>query len=374
LILQALPVVLLAVCAAAFAYQLLAIAAACRHLARKDPDPGYRPGVSVLKPVRGIEPGFYDAIRSHALQEYPAFEILFGVANPADPAVAEIGRLQIEFPGLRIRLIHARREAANPKVGVLEALAAEAAFPVLLVNDSDIHVEPDYLERVVAPLADPSVGLVTCLYRAFAEGWPGRLEAVGIATDFAAGVLVAPLVGVDEFGLGSTLVFRREHLERIGGFGSIAPYLADDYQLARRIRQLGLRIHLSRTVVQTALPAGGWAGMWNHQLRWHRTIRASKGGGYLGLPLTMATAWSLAAALAGLWAPAAVLLASRLAAGALAGAVVLRCPLTVRYFWLVPLRDLAGAVLWAAALFGRSVEWRGERLRLDREGRIAGRS
>jgi ceramide glucosyltransferase len=259
---------------------------------------------------------------------------------------------------------------ANQKVAKLEELARKARYDVLLVNDGDIRVEPEYLRNVIAPLADPEVGMVTCLYRATAQSWAGRLEALGIATDFAPSVLVAPLMGVREFGLGSTLVFRRADLEAAGGFAAIADYLADDYQLAKRIRGLGRRIHLSRTVVSTALSAGGWRAAWRHQLRWHRTIRVSKGWGYLGLPATMATVWALTCAAAGAWAMAGGLMAARMAAGLITGWGVLRCPITVRLFPLIPLRDLLGAAIWVAGLFGSQVDWRGRTLKLRSDGRI----
>jgi ceramide glucosyltransferase len=355
---------------AALVYQLAALLAAARHMARRDPAPGYTPPVSILKPVRGLDPHFREALGSHAGLDYPTFEILVGVADPGDPAVPEVRRLIDEHPGVPMRLIVCRGEAPNRKVAVLEALAAEASHPVLLVNDGDIHVPRDYLRRVVAPLAEPDVGLVTCLYRGLADTWPARLEALGIATDFAPSVLVAPLAGVREFGLGSTLAFRAEHLRAIGGFAAIAGFLADDYQLARRITGLGLRVHLSKTVVATTLAESSWRGVWKHQVRWHRTIRVSKGLAYWGITVTQATFWALAAAAAGWWTAAGVILAVRLAAGLLTGLGVLRCPVAARLFWLMPVRDLGGFAVWIAGLMGKTVEWRGRKLRLTRDGRI----
>jgi ceramide glucosyltransferase len=363
------PVLLLIACAVACAYQLTAIIACLAHLRRRDPAPANTPAVSILKPIHGLDPDFYAAIRSHAAQDYPDFEILFGVAGAAEPAVADIERLAAAFPRLPIRLVQATTRAANGKVGVLADLAAQARHAILLVNDSDIRVPDGYLRAVVAPLDDPRVGIVTCLYRASAHTLPGRFEALGIATDFAPSALVAPLVGVREFGLGSTLVFRRADLERIGGFPAIAAYLADDYQLARRITSLGLRAHLSRVVVTTSLQAATWREVWHHQVRWHRTIRVSRGG-YAGLPVTHAAFWALLAAVAGFGWAAAVLLAARMAMALVAGLGVLRCPITARWFWLVPFRDLFGVAVWLAGLFGNTVQWRDQRLRLSPDGRI----
>lgn len=362
--------VLLAFGAAAAAYQLLALAASLRWLSARETAASSLPPVSILKPVHGLDPHFYENIRSHALQNYPEFEILFGVSDPDDPAIGEIERLKAEHRYAAIRLVRSAPEAANRKVGVLADLARAARYPVLVVNDSDIRVPPGYLARIAAPLANPSTGMVTCLYRARARNWAGRFEAVGIATDFAPGVLVAPLVGVSEFALGSTMAFRAADLDRIGGFAAIADYIADDYQLSRRIRDLGLRVVISKCVVETSVPDTGWADMWRHQLRWARTIRLSRGGGYLGLPLTNASLWAALLALAGEWWWAAALFGLRLVSGLFTAVCVLRDRRTARDAFLIPFRDLAGLGIWAGGLFGSTVVWRDARLRLDHEGRI----
>lgn len=361
-------------CAAAI-YQALALAAAVRQSRQKadrrgSSAPGAGTPVSILKPVYGAHPGFYDAIRSHALQEFPEFEILFGVARPDDPARVDIERLIAEFPAVSIRLVLCPTSAPNAKVGVLMDLANEARHPILVVNDSDISVPPDYLRDVTEPLADTSIGLVTCLYRAEAHDWPSRFEALAIATEFAPSTLVAPLFGVSEFGLGSTLAFRKVDLDAIGGFAAVAVYLADDYQLGHQLHSLGRRNILSHVVVRTRLSAGSWRAAWRHQLRWARTIRLSRGGGYLGLPITFAMLWVLLAAVCGLWWTALALLAIRLAMAIACGWFVLRSPDVWKYCYAIPLRDLWGVAVWAAGLFGDTVEWSGRRLRLDRQGRI----
>jgi ceramide glucosyltransferase len=361
---------LLAVGAAAAAYQLLALAAGLRRLALRETIGRERPPVSILKPVHGLDPDFYEAIRSHAVQQYPEFEIIFGVSDPEDPAVRDIERLKADYPAVAIRLVRSAADAPNHKAGVLADLAAAARYRVLLVNDSDIRVPRDYLARAVAPLEDPAVGMVTCLYRARAKGWAGRFEAVGIATDFAPSVLVAPLVGVSEFALGSTMVFRAADLERIGGFAAIADYIADDYQLSRRIRALGRRVVISKCVVETSVPDAGWVDMWRHQLRWARTIRLSRGDGYAGLPLTNATLWAALLAAAGAWWAALPLFGLRMAAGLVTAVLVLGDRRTLANAFLIPFRDLAGLAIWACGLAGSQVVWRDARLRLDREGRI----
>ena len=362
--------ILLGIVAAAAAYQLIALIAALAHRGRSVVCQRVNLGISILKPVYGHDPGFYPAIRSHALQQYPEFEILFGVHSLDDPAVADVRRLIAEFPALSIRLILCPTTLPNPKVGTLADLAQQARHPILIVNDSDITVPAGYLSDVTAPLSDPAIGLVTCLYRAEAHDWPSRFEALAIATEFAPSTLVAPWFGVSEFGLGSTLAFRKADLDRMGGFRTIGDYLADDYQLASHLHSLGLRNVISNVIVSTRLSAESWWSAWQHQLRWARTIRLSKGAGYAGLPITFATFWVLLAAFFGLWKAALGLLAVRLAMAITSGGVVLGSADVWKYFYVIPLRDLSGVVVWAVGLVGNTVKWRGKLLRLDRKGKI----
>jgi ceramide glucosyltransferase len=350
-------------------YQVIAIIGCAKQMLASEEGTREFPGVSVLKPVRGLDPSFYTAIRSQAAQDYPGpFEILFGVANADDPAIAEIDRVSREFPNVRV--VFSTTSAPNTKVGVLCDLDREAQYPLRVVNDSDIRVGPDYLRRVLAPLSDSRTGLVTCLYRPHADPFPARWEALGVATDFAPSTLVAPLMGVNEFGMGSTLAFRAADLARIGGFNAVADYIADDYQIGKQISDLGLHVHLSKTVVDTTLSGATWRDVWQHQVRWARTIRVSRGGGYVGLPVTQASLWALVALCAGWWWSGLGLLALRYAMGLIAGVGVLRCGITARMWPLIPLRDLWGTAVWAAGLVGNRVVWRDRRLRLTPDGRI----
>jgi len=352
------------------AYYVIALAAALARIRAREPVAQSTPPISILKPVHGRDPRFYEAIRSHATQEYPEYELLFGVKDTADAAIEDIRRLQTDFPQRSIRLIFTTREAPNGKVAVLADLARQARYPILLVNDSDIVVEPDYLRRVVAPLEDPQTGVVTCLYRARAESWPGRWEAIGIATEFAPSVLVAPLVGVGGFALGSTMVFRAEQLAKIGGFPALESYLADDYQLGNHIARLGFRVALSKVAVETNLSGATWREVWRHQLRWSRTIRVSRTAGYYGYLATQASFWSVVAALAGHWWIAFATITARLAAGVVTGRIVLGDAQVLRYWYLIPFRDLWGFAVWLAGLTGDTVEWRGTKLRLSPDGKI----
>ena len=196
------------------------------------------------------------------------------------------------------------------------------------------------------------------------------MEALGVATDFAPSVMVARFLGVGEFALGATMALRAETLEKAGGFQPIEPYLADDYELGRRVTATGYRVEFAPLVVDTSLGGGTWRDVWRHQVRWARTIRVSRAGGYYGSLVTHTTFWALVALAGGDWLVGVAALMVRFAAGWIAGVVVLGDAQAKRAFWLLPLRDLFGVCVWAGGCFGSTVYWRGLKLRLDRRGRI----
>jgi ceramide glucosyltransferase len=332
----------------------------------------FLPPVSILKPLKGIDPEVYQSFRSHCLQDYPEYEIIFGVSDPNDPAVVSVKQLQAEFPDRRIHLVHCPKIlGANVKVSNLAQMLSHAHYDYLIVNDSDIRVEAGYLRGVIVPLADSRVGLVTCLYRGVATATLGsRLEELGISTDFCPGVLVARQVesGI-RFGLGSTLVFRRAELERIGGFLSFVDYLADDYELGKHIAGLGLSVELSDEIVETYLPAYTMREFFSHQLRWARGVRDARAGGYVGLVFTFGLMWGLLAVIASraptwAWVALGVTLVLRFAVAMVVGGSVLEDRKGLKVLWLLPLRDLIAVVIWVASLGGRTVTWRGDRFRL----------
>ncbi len=337
--------------------------------------------VSILKPLRGTDPEMYESLRSHCLQDFPEYEIIFGVSEPDDPAIPLIERLKLEFPRCAIRLMVCDKSlGANVKVSNLAQMLPGAKHEIVLVNDSDIRVQPDYLQRVTAPLADAQVGLVTCLYRGVhARTLGSRLESLGISTDFSAGVLAArQLEGSIRFGLGSTLAFRRRDLEAIGGFESFVDYLADDYEIGRRIAGRGLKVKLSQVVVETFLPGYTLREFVDHQLRWGRTVRDSRRWGYLGLVLTFGFPWAQLALFLSLWLNRGTLAAwlllvavtgLRVAVALFVGWSVLRDRQVLRLLPLLPLRDLVALLVWIASLAGHTVIWRGESFRL-KNGRL----
>src|SRR5208282_5257271 len=235
------------------------------------------PPVSIFKPLKGSDPEIWESFCSHCEQEYPQFQLIFGVSDPTDPAIEVVRKLQAKYPNLPIELIVCDRVlGANTKVSNLVQMLPAARHEILLVNDSDIRVPSDYLRKVIAPLVgdttNDSVGLVTCLYRGVAAPTLGsHLEALGIATEFIPGVLSARFLEKGlHFGLGSTLAFRRRDLEAIGGIEPLLDYLADDYELGRRIASKGKKVELSAAAVTTFLPAYTLRQFFRHQLRWSR--------------------------------------------------------------------------------------------------------
>jgi ceramide glucosyltransferase len=369
-------------CVSSSIYYLICLWSASAFLRGRKADRSVRstqdlPPVSILKPLKGIDPDIYESFRSHCLQDYPEYEIIFGVSDPGDPAVASVRQLQQEFPQRAIRFVVCPNKlGANVKVSNLEQMVQTARYEVLIVNDSDVRVERDYLRRVTAPLANEEIGMVTCLYRGKAERTIGsKLEALGISTDFCPSVLVAQTVehGI-RYGLGSTLAFRRSELERIGGFCAFVDYLADDYELGRRIADLGLKVVLSDVVVETHLPAYDWAGYIAHQMRWARGVRDARLGGYIGLASTFGLMWALLNVIAShaaplSWGVLGVVLVLRAAVAMVVGKAVLHDQDVVRNLWLLPVRDLAAVAVWIASFAGHTVTWRGESFAL-KDGRL----
>lgn len=370
-------------------YFLAAIVAARVFIAsrRRAIEP-FSPAVSILKSLKGIDPGMLNAFRSHCHQNYLGeYELLFGVSSLDDPAVAAVRQLEAEFPLQSIRLIECpARLGANGKVSTLVQLAVHARHEYLLVNDSDITVGPHYLTRVMvqfAPLQTKpdhpllkAVGLVTALYRGKPHNTLGsRLEALGIATDFMPSVLVARMLESGlRYGLGSTLAVKREALEKIGGFEALADHLADDYELGERVFKAGYRVALAAEVVETSVPAYDWRGFCDHQLRWLRTVRDARPGGYAGLLFTQGFTLALVNAIASGLSPVSLWLLGmsfflRLSLAMTVGAEVLGDHQVLPNLWMLPLRDVVATCLWIGGFASNTIVWRGERFEV-RQGRL----
>lgn len=348
-----------------------------RKSAGKNPASTFPP-VSILKPLKGTDPEMYESFRGHCLLDYPEYEIIFGVSAADDPAVELVKQLQAEFPQHAIRLVLCQKNlGANRKVSNLAQMLPEARHEYLVVNDSDIRIAPDYLQRVIAPLTADGVGLVTCLYRGVAARTLGsRLESLGISTDFSGGVLAAQEVeGGLHFGLGSTLAFRRRELTAIGGFEAVVDYLADDYEIGKRVSDQGLKVKLSEVVVETFLPSYTPGEFLDHQMRWARSLRDSRPLGYVGLVLTFGMPWALLvlACIHGahwVWGLVGIVALVRLALAVVVGRLVLEDRQVIGWLPLVPVRDAIAVFVWAASFMGHTVAWRGDLFTL-KDGKLA---
>ncbi len=365
---------LLALCGCGYyilcVYSAYAFLRACAKRQHDD----FTPPVSFLKPLRGADRDMYEAFRSHCLLDYPEYEIIFGVSQADDPAIAWVERLKQEFPERRIELVFCREQlGTNGKVSSLIQMLPHARYEHLVINDSDIRVEPNYLRRVMSPLSCPKAGMVTTLYRGAAGKTLGsKLESLGIGTDFAAGVLSARFIeGGIHFGLGSTLAVKKKALEAIGGFEPVLDYLADDYELGSRIKQAGFNVVLSDKIVDTILPDYRFRDYLDHQLRWMRGIRTSRPGGYLGLLFTFGLPFAMLAAVitrGSLWTVAVLgmTLLLRLSMAYATAQRVMHDRRILRHFWLIPLRDVIALVIWIGGYASSKVVWRGLEFKLNK--------
>ncbi len=366
-------VLLLAI--APLAYYVMAIAAATRFFTkeRKKTLADFRPSVSILKPVRGVDFATYENFRSFCLQDYENYEILFCVNEMTDPAVPVIQQLIAEFPQRRIRVLSgAPQLGTNRKVNNLALLAKEAQHDFLVQSDGDVRVGPNYLREVLAPFADPSVGVVSCFYRAIAQpNLPAELEAVGTASDFFAGALVADWMEGVTFALGASVATSKSWLGKIGGYEGFADYLADDYEIGNRVHKAGGKVLLSREAVWTMYPAERFQDFWQHQLRWARTVRLVRPASFFGLIVTHGLPWVVAAALvapngwiAGTYLGAYLVL--RLTLAWMVGVWGIGDDVVRRKLWLVPLRDAIHFMVWLASFGSNRVQWGGDEYAINR--------
>jgi ceramide glucosyltransferase len=361
---------LLVVALAPFAFYVIAIFAALRFFRtarRSEPaeDLDFTPPISILKPIRGLDRETYENYASFCQQNYPEFEILFAVSDANDPAIPTIERIIHDFPARSISLlIGSEPIGASDKVNKLCRMAREARHEILLVSDSDVRVEPEFLRSIAAPFRDSSTGGVTCLYRGLAgDCVAATLEALGNSTDFAPGVLVARRFGELDFMLGAVMATTKAQLAAIGGFESLADYFCDDFELGNRIAASGKKVVLSGFPVSIVYPRESLGQAFRHQLRWNLSIRYSRPWGHFGLLFSQGLLWAV---LGAVLAPSAVIAGSYLGAY-----VVLRCLLafivgvwgmqdeTVRRWWrLLPLRDLFAFAVWVWSFFPQRIHWR----------------
>ena len=353
-----------------FVYYLLTLWASSVYFWRSRRDAfrraDYRPPVSILKPVRGLDREAYENFASFCLLDYPEYEILFCVNSADDPAVPVIESLQIDFPDRPIRLlIGAPHVGASGKVNKLCRLVHEASYDLLVISDSDVRVEPNYLRDVAAPFANPEVGAVTVFFRSLISGSIGAtLDAAGSAVEFAASALLSQKLEGIHFTLGATMATTKERLASIGGFEALANHYVDDYELGSRIAEQGYRVEFAGTPVSMVYPRESLLQFVRHELRWTIGLRNVRPRGHAALAFTFGLPWTILAAWA---APSAAIAASYLFAYlALRSAVYftvgvwgLHDSVVRRKWWMAPVRDAANFAVWVASFFSNRICWRG---------------
>lgn len=364
---------------AALAYQVLALVSLKRLFQKPLPPPALPnfPGITVFKPVKGLDRETRECLLTFLTQDYEPFQVLFGVADPKDPVAPLLEELRRQAPPGRVEVIFCQETLGhNPKVSTLRQLEPHARYDLLVVADGDVKVGQDFLGQAAAALRDPGVGLVSCPYRAGrADSLGAVMEALTISADFIPSVAVSRQVEGIRFALGAAMAFTRTALASIGGFAALTDYLADDYQLGWRIHQAGYQVKLLPYVVETLNPRMSFRDYLAHQLRWTRTYRVCRPMGYFAYGITQALVFSLALAVFSGWASWAVGLvaatvALRWGLAWFGEAVCLKGPLSFPALFLVPLKDLLSFGLWLASFLGNEVVWKGRRYHLTREGRL----
>jgi ceramide glucosyltransferase len=358
----------------AWAYLLGAAVAVIRFARRPVPIPPGRPAISVLKPLHGAEPGLYENLRSFAEQDYPAVQIVLGVNDPEDSALPVARALVHDLPGCDIALlVDPRAHGSNLKVANLENMLEVARHQILVLADSDMRVDRRYLAAVTAPLHDPRTGVVTCLYKGVSTGgrW-SELGALHINFGFLPGALVAESLGLGGGCFGATIALRRETLDRICGLTRLRDELADDHRIGDEVRALGLAVALSPYIVEARVSEPSFASLWQHELRWARTVRAVAPAGFTGSVLSHPVAIAaLGAAATGFDLTSCIFLViSCVIRWASARVIADALGLPPAKPWLLPLRDALSFAVFVASFFGRTVFWRDQVFRVEASGRM----
>jgi len=332
------------------------------------------PPVSVLKPVHGMEARLRENLNSFFRQDYPSYEILFAADEEDDPALSLAREISAGYPQIPCRLLVTGKPPwPNPPAYCFYRMAELASHQILVTSDSDVEVAPNYLREVVTPMLQREVGMVTCLYRGKnAAGFWAGLTAIGMSVEMTAGVLVANLLEGMKFGLGPTIAVKREALDDIGGYRVTGDYFANDFAIGNLIDKAGYRVVLSEHVIDHVVSQKNFRKMWENQLRWAKSTRYSRPKGHLGSGLIFAIPYGLFGLAAGLllgmpalgWSLLGVAIANRIIESWVAGWRVVRDRVALTQFWLYPLRDLLGFIVWAASYTGAKTAWRDSRYEL----------
>lgn len=362
---------------AAIAYYWYCIYAARDFFCHQPPvNLNFHPPATILKPLCGLEPNAYHNLASFIKQDYPEYQIIFAVREEIDPIIAVVEQLQQDFPDKDISLvIDPRVIGTNLKVSNLANAILKAKYDILIIADSDIVVESDYLKRVIQPLENEKVGVVTCLYKSRIKGWLAVFEALNISTQFHPSVLTARKLEGISFAFGSTIVIRQKVLAEIGGFAAIADCLADDFQLGNLPSKLGYKVVLSDCIVEHFLATNSIQDFVSRQVRWLRCIKVERFWDYFGLIFTQGTATSLLFLIATFgaklsWFILVITCFVRLLMAWIVAGFYLKDEVVKKYFWLIPLQDAIGFLLWICSLIGNKIEWRGKKFKLIKGGKL----
>jgi ceramide glucosyltransferase len=372
-----LPWLIFPLCLGAIAYYGYAIYAAKDFFAQpRNINLNFHPPITVLKPLCGLDLDAYENLASFCNQDYPCYQVIFVVREENDPSLTIVWQLMQEYRDRDISLVvNPGTIGTNLKVSNLANAIKEAKYEIVAIADSDIQVGPDYLQQVVQPLSDETVGVVTCLYNSKAKGLIANFEALATSCEFHPSVLVARKLEGIEFAFGSTIVTRQKVLDAIGGFEAIADCLADDFQLGKLPTTKGYKVVLSSYIVQHLLATESFFDLLSRQIRWARCVRVERFWSYLGLLFTHATVTSLLFLFFTLgsklgWTVLGITWSLRLIAAHSIAIRYLKDPVTQKFFWLIPLRDLVSFVIWCCGLIGDQIEWRGKKFKLIKGGKL----
>jgi ceramide glucosyltransferase len=351
-----------------------------RKARRAMPEKSTFPPVSVLKPVHGLDARLKENIESFFRQDYPRYEILFAADEADDPAIAVVKEVSARYPHIPSKVIvNGRPPWPNPPAWSFHCMTEVAVYDILVTSDSDVEVQPDYLRHVVAPLLDPKTGMVTCVYRGKNAGgfWSG-MDAIGMSVEMTAGVVVANMLEGMKFGLGPTIVVRKDSLAKIGGYKVLGEYFANDFVIGNFIEKAGYKVVLSEHIIDHVVPPMTFKRMWERQVRWAKSTRYSRPKGHFGTGLIFSVPYGILACSGLAWLGHPILGISLFAASILnrlfecllVGWGIVRDPRALRSPWLYPIRDLLGFIVWCASYLSKGSVWRDSTYKLLEGGRI----
>jgi ceramide glucosyltransferase len=341
---------------------------------KKEAQEDFTPPVSILKPVKGLDPYAYENFASFCTQDYPEYEVIFGVIGHEDPALPVIGKIMRDFPDRKVKAVVAKPIGSNNKASILFHLSKEAEYDIFVINDSDMRVDPSYLRRVIAPLRDPDIGMVTCFYKnGMVENLVAKVEALMINLIYFPSALIGLFKLGMPYAFGATMAVRRNDLERIGGFEPILSHIVDDYILGFKIgKELKKKIYLSDYMPTNVMGEVKWGDFWNRQVRWMKGAWIGRRRQYPGMLLLFAIPISFIYWILSGFSP--------ISTWFLGTSIIIRTAISWtiagyigreemrRWLWLLPVSDLLYAVLWAYAMVGNKIDWRGEKYRIGEGG------